>query len=129
MNNVEIVRELYDAFARKDGERLRELLHPEVEWIQCPGFPGGEHRKGAEAVLEGVFAGLRSEWEDFGAPVEEYIDGGRTVVVLGEYVGRHRLTQRAMTSVFAHVYDLDDGRITRFRQYADTAEMVRAMAE
>lgn len=126
-DNVGVVRTLYDAFERKDAEGVRAVLHPDVEWIQCAGFPGGDRRRGVEEVLEKVFGGLRSEWEDFGAPVEEYVDGGRTVVALGRYVGTHGRTGRAMTSVFAHVYELDGGRITRFRQYADTAEMVRAM--
>ena len=122
-------RELYDAFSTKDESRLRAVLHPDVDWIQCAGFPGGDRRRGADAVIEKVFGGLRSAWEDFGAPVEEYVDGGRTVVVLGRYVGRHRETGLAMESVFAHVYDVDEGRITRFRQIADTAEMVRAMPD
>ena len=40
MDNITIAKDLYDAFGRKDEARLRELLHPEVEWIQCAGFPG-----------------------------------------------------------------------------------------
>ncbi|MEE8104816.1 MAG: nuclear transport factor 2 family protein [Planctomycetota bacterium] len=127
MNNLETVRELYEAFEEKDAERVRAVLHRDVEWIQCAGFPGGDHRRGADAVIDKVFGGLRSEWEGFSAPIDEFVDGGRTVVVLGKYVGRHRETGRDMTAVFAHVYEVDDGRITRFRQYTDTAEMVRAM--
>jgi len=127
MRNVETIRRLYAAFASRDEATLRSLLHPEVEWIQCAGFPSGDRRRGADSVIEKVFGGLRSEWEDFAAPTEEYLDAGSSVVVLGEYSGRHRATSREMRAVFAHVYDLAEGRVVRFRQYADTAEMVRAM--
>ncbi len=34
MNNLRIVRDLYDAFGRNDEARLRQLLAPDVEWIQ-----------------------------------------------------------------------------------------------
>ena len=127
IGNAEVVRGMYDAFAAKDEAGLRRILHPEVEWIQCAGFPGGGHRHGVDEVLEKVFAGLHSEWDDFRAEIEEYLDAGGRIVVLGRYVGKHATTNRSMTAVFAHVYDLDDGRITRFRQFTDTYELVKAM--
>ena len=65
--NAEVVRRMYDAFLAKDEAGLRRILHPEVEWIQCARFPGGEHRHGVDEVLEKVFAGLHSEWDDFRA--------------------------------------------------------------
>ena len=124
MHSVDVVRSLYRAVARKDAEALRALLHPEVEWIQCEGFPGGAHRRGAEEVIEKVFGGLRSVWDDFEADVEEYLDAGDNVVALGRYKGVHVETRRSMTVVFAHAYDILDGRVVRFRQYTDTWPMV-----
>ena len=118
---VSIVKDLYDAFARRDADALRAILHPDVEWIQCAGFPG------AEQVIEKVFGGLRSEWRDFAAPVEEYLDAGAHVVVLGRYTGTHGVTGRTMQAVFAHVYEVREGRIVHFRQVADTWPMVAVM--
>ena len=34
-----------------------------------------------------------------------------------------------MTAVFAHVYDVHDGRIVRFRQFTDTWPMLAAIHE
>lgn len=124
---VALVRSLYDAFARKDAAALRAILAPDVDWIQCAGFPGGTRTRGAEAVIDKVFGALRSAWTDFEAPVTEYLDAGATVVALGHYAGTHAETGRAMHAVFAHVYDVADGRIVRFRQIADTWPMVAAM--
>ncbi len=123
--NVQVVQDMYDAFGRKDEARLRQLLHPDIEWIQCAGFPGG-HRHGVDEVLEKVFKGLRAEWNDWRAEIEDYLDAGETVVVLGRYAGTHVVTNRSMTAVFAHVYDVEGGHVTRFRQYTDTAELVTA---
>ncbi len=126
MDNVTIARDLYDAFGRKDEARLRKLLHPEVEWIQCAGFPGGGHRHGIEEVLGRVFGALRNAWRDWRVEVDEYLDAGDAVVVLGRYAGTHGETGRSMEAVFAHVYDVEDGRITRFRQFTDTVPLVEA---
>ena len=126
MDGIQIVTEMYAAFASRDESRLRELLAPEVEWIQCPGFPGGGRHHGVEEVLENVFGALRSEWRDWRVEVDEYLDAVRSVVVLGRYVGTHGRTGRSMEAVFAHVYDVESGQITRFRQFTDTVPVVEA---
>lgn len=126
MDPLRVVQALYEAFEARDEAALRAVLHPDVEWHQCPGFPGGDRRSGVEQVLAKVFSGLRSEWEDFAAPVEEYLACGDHVVALGRYRGRHGRTGREMEAVFAHVYEVRAGRIVRYRQYADTWPMVAA---
>ena len=123
---LEIVRDLYAAFADRDEPRLRELLHPDVEWNQCSGFPGGARRRGVDDVLQGVFAGNRTAWEGFEAPVREFVASEDRVVALGHYAGRHAATGRFMHAEFAHAYVVEDGRVVRFDQVADTAPMVAA---
>ncbi len=114
------------AAARAIALTLRTILDPNVEWIQNAGFPGGGHRHGVDAVLADVFSGLRSQWNDWRVEIEEYLDAGETVVVLGAYFGTHAETNKSMTAVFAHVYDVAEGRIKRFRQFTDTYELVKA---
>lgn len=125
--NVTLVQDMYAAFGAKDETRLRAILHEEVEWIQCPGFPGGGHRRSASEVLEKVLGGLNMTWNDFQVRLDEYLDAGRSVVVIGHYAGTHAETKKPMESLFAHVYEVEDGRIVRFRQIADTAPIVEAM--
>ena len=122
----QVVRELYDAFGQKDEAVLRRVIHPDVHWIQCAGFPGGGERRGADEVFAKVFGALHESWDDWVAEVDEYLPSGDTVVVLGRYRGRHRETGRPAVSVFAHVYDLEGGRVVRFRQIADTEPLASA---
>lgn len=126
MNNLRIVQDLYDAFARKDDARLRQLLAADVQWIQCAGFPGGGRRQGVEEVLEKVFSGLHGEWRDWRVEIDEYLEAGASIVALGRYAGTHGQTGRSMEAVFAHVYDVEGGRITRFRQFTDTVPLAEA---
>jgi len=124
---IEVVRELYAAFGAKDAEALRGLLAKDVRWTQCPGFPGGADRVGAESVIEGVMGGLNSAWRDFRVVLDRWFEAGDDVIVTGAYEGVHAETGKAMRSVFAHVYGVDGGVVTRFEQFADTWPMVEAM--
>ena len=128
MSNVRTVQALYDAFARRDADAIRRLFDPKIEWVQNAGFPNGGRHVGADTVLNEVFARFRTEWSSWGAVVTEWLDAGDMVVALGEYRGTHKTTGRSMTAAFAHVYDVRDGRITRFRQYTDTAVIRDAMS-
>ena len=127
MTNAEAtVRAMYDAFAAKDEPRLRELIDPDVEWNQCDGFPGGAKRRGIDDVLAAVLRGNSATWKGFAARVEEYVASGSRVVVLGRYEGTHSVSGRPMVSVFAHAYEVENGRILRLEQIADTWPMVAA---
>lgn len=128
--NLETVQSLYEALAAGDEARILDLLHPDVEWIQNEGFPGGGWRLGARTVLNEVFGALARDWEGWGADVKEWLEvpAEGTVIALGVYRGTCRRTGRSMRAVFAHVYRVQDGRIHRFEQYADTAKIVEACA-
>lgn len=127
MSNVDTVRRLYDAFALRDAPTIRRLFHPDIEWVQNEGFPGGGRHVGADAVLNDVFATFRAEWAEWKAVVTQWLDAGATVIAIGEYRGTHKATGKSTVAAFAHVYDLREGRIVRFRQYTDTAKVAEAM--
>ena len=125
-SDLEIVQALYAALEEGDGDRVLEILDPQVEWIQNEGFPGGGRFVGAEAVYEKVFNRLADEWEGWRAEVGRWLEAGDSVVALGAYRGTFRKTGKSMRAAFAHVYWLSDGRIVRFEQYADTAKVAEA---
>ncbi len=127
MNHLATVQRLYDAFGQRDWETIRELFAPDIEWIQNEGFPGGGRHVGADAALNNVLAKFRTEWTSWQAVVTEWLDANHAVVALGEYRGTHRATGKCTVAAFAHVYELRDGRITRFRQFTDTAKIRDAM--
>jgi ketosteroid isomerase-like protein len=127
MNNLETVQALYAAFGAGDMERILAIMDPAIEWNQCAGFPITGTRVGPQAIFEGVFGPLKAAWEGFHASVDEWLDAGDTVVALGHYEGVNRATGKPMRAAFAHVYDLEGGRITRYRQVADSWVVREAM--
>jgi ketosteroid isomerase-like protein len=92
-------------------------------WPRCR--PG--RHVGADAVLRDVFAGFREEWEGWRAVVERYLDAGESAVALGRYEGTYKPTNRPVRAEFAHLYELEDGRIRRFIWYTDTLLLAEAM--
>jgi ketosteroid isomerase-like protein len=111
----------------RDTGRIRALFHPDIEWNQNAGFPDGGRHVGVDVVLDDVFGRFRTEWSAWQVDVHEYLDAGDTIVAIGEYHGTYQSTGKSMSAAFAHVYDLRDGRITRFRQFTDTAMLRAAM--
>ena len=127
MSNLTSVRAVYDAFARGDIPAVLNSLSPDVEWTEAEGFPYGGTYVGPQAVLEGVFMRLGTEWEGFTAVPDEFIDGGETIVALGEYGGTYKATGKSFRANFAHVWKVRDGKAVRFVQYADTLIVHRAL--
>ena len=106
---------------QKTTGEFKRLCDSDLEWIQNEGFPYGGHHRGADEVVENVFRTFSNHWERWSFGVEEILDAGDAVIVLGEYSGRHKATGKSLRAAAAHVYNLRNGLIHRFRQYTDTA--------
>lgn len=127
MSNLEIIQELYRAFREQDYNAFLRICTPDLEWIQNKGFPRGATHRGAEAVVKGVFQVFDHDWESWSFEIEQHLDAGETIIVVGSYTGRCRSTGKSFCSPAAHLYDLSDGKVTRFRQFTDTKVIWDAM--
>ena len=126
MSNVEIIRSLYAALSAKDYDAFAALCDPSLEWIQSPGFPYGGHHHGPAATIDGVFRTLPKHWDEWGFDKREFHDAGDAVLVVGAYTGRHKATGKPFEATTAHLFDIHDGRVRRFRQFTDTAVIAAA---
>lgn len=126
--NVEVIRGLYDSFGRGDVPAVLGQMDQEIEWREAENFmyADGNPYVGPQAILEGVFMRLGSEWEGFTVAPEEWLDAGNHVVVLGTYTGKLKGTGREVRAQFAHVWGVRGGRIVRFQQYTDTKQFADA---
>lgn len=128
MNNIEVIQELYRAFREKDYDAFLRISTEDLEWVQNEGFPGGATHKGASEVVERVFKANNNNWEGFAYEIKEFLDAGSSVIVIGMYSGRHRVSSKSMRAAAAHVYDLRNGKVCRFRMFADTKKIWDAMS-
>jgi uncharacterized protein len=123
MSNSDLVRGLYNAFASGDVPTVLGSFDPEISWTEAAGFPYAGTYIGANAVLENVFMKLATEWDGFAAIPDEIVDGGETVVALGNYSGTFKTSGKSMNVPFAHVYKFKDGKISSFVQHTDTLKV------
>jgi ketosteroid isomerase-like protein len=122
VQNVEIARRSYDAFARHDLDAVLADRHEDVEWQQAQGLPHGGTYRGRDEVRRNIFEPLDAEWwSEFHADPTEFLDAGDQVVVLGRYSGRAKGTGRELDVPYVHVWTFADGKAVRFRQFLDTA--------
>lgn len=120
MNNIEVIKELYRTFRNNDYKTFRELCDPNLKWIQNQGFPNGVTNYGADAVIENVFKAFSLDWSSWSFNIEEYLDASTAIIVIGYYQGTHKVSGKSFRSDATHIYDLVGGKVTRFRQFADT---------
>ena len=125
--NIELIRGIYDAFAAGDVAGVLGRMSHDIVWNEAENFPyaDGNPYIGPQAVAKGVFARCIGEWDGFAVVVEEILDAGKTVVVLGRYRGTCKATGRSQNTQLVHVWRIIDGKANRFQQYADTLQVAR----
>ena len=128
--NVQMVQGLYDAFGRGDVLAVLGQMDQSIEWNEAENFIYADRNPyvGPQAVHEGVFMRLGSEWEGFRVTPEEWLDAGDRIVVLGTYGGTHKGTGRRVRAQFAHIWSVREGRVVRFQQYTDTKQFAETVA-
>jgi ketosteroid isomerase-like protein len=127
---TELIKSLYDAFAKGDVPRVLGLFSPGIVWNEAESFlyADGNPYVGPQAVLEGVFLRIVAEWDGFSCTPEEIVGDGDTVIAMGRYRGTRKSSGVAVDAQFVHVWKLEGGKIKRFQQYTDTAQFRDASA-
>jgi ketosteroid isomerase-like protein len=120
----EIVRSFYTALSQGDVPTALGLMADDIEWNTMWHYK--VEGRGPQNVAEGLLAPLMAEWSSFALTPAEYNANGDTVVSLGVFTGVHGGSGKSVKADYAHVWDLEDGRIQRFRQYIDTLAVAEA---
>jgi hypothetical protein len=125
MDNVQMMRDLYDAFSRGDMPAVLGAMDPGIEWHEAEGNPyepSGKPWRGPDAVVQNLFVKLATEWDGFAIHPRDFHGAGPAVVVEGRYTGTYKQTGRKLDAQVCHVWKIRDGKITSFQQYMDTAQ-------
>ena len=83
---------------------------------------------GPDAVLNSLFMRLGTEWESFAVHPKSFHGAGDSVIVEARYTGTYKATGKSADMQVCHVWDVKDGRLTRFQQYVDTAKFQEVMS-
>jgi ketosteroid isomerase-like protein len=126
MDNTTIVKNLYNSFASGDIPGVLGAMSPDIKWHEAesnPYMPSGEPWIGPDAVLNSLFMRLGSEWDGFSVHPRSFYGAGDSVIVEGRYTGTYKPTGKSLDAQVCHVWDVRNGKLTRFQQYVDTAQL------
>ena len=125
--SVEFVKSVYGAFDRGDVPAVLGAFADDIEWFEAEGMPYGGLYHGPEAVAQNVFGPITEDVDGFALVREDFIASGEAVAVVVRYTGTGKATGKALDVPAVHVWDVRDGKLTRFRQYIDTVKYAEAV--
>ena len=128
--NVEVVQDLLEAFARRDHERAFEFYDADIEWDAS--------QQGVVVDARGVYRGHEgvrdywrqwlSAWKDLQFEIEGIVDRGDDVVALirnQRQWGRHSGIETQVPP-YGLVFSFRDGKVVRWCAYPDQQAALEA---
>jgi len=127
--NLRLVQEGYADFGRGDVASLLGKFAEDIEWV-IPGpkaNPLAGAYQGKSQVAE-FFKRLSDLTEISSFEPREFVAQGDMVVALGRETGRVKSTGRTFVSEWAMAFIVRNGKVVRFQEYADTANLAAAFS-
>jgi uncharacterized protein len=126
--NVETVRQGYEAFNRGDVEWMIAHLDSEIVWEDAAEVPGSRSYRGIHEVRD-YLESFTQQWEEIRFEPEGILDAGEQVVALVRMVARGRASGAPVDARLAHLYELREGRgmrVLRVRTFFDRQRALEA---
>ena len=130
MENVAIVKGMYDAADKGDFPAFLGAMDAAIEWNEAENFPYADRNPyiGPQAVAEGVFGRIGADWEYWILSDHEFHETKNDMIILtGRYNAKHKITGKIIKAQFTHMWRVKNGKATNFQQYADTYQVNNAM--
>jgi ketosteroid isomerase-like protein len=128
--NVEVLRSLFDAVARRDTTTALALYDPDVEWDNTRGPLQGLIERKVYRGHEGLrhwWREYREPWESVWDEVEDLIDAGDQVISVHTSHARGRASGVAVDLAHvAMVWTFRRGKIARVALFTTRAEALEA---
>jgi uncharacterized protein len=119
-SNVELVAGAFAGWGKDNPARIREILHPDCEFVVPESIPYGGSFRGPDAIIDWFTQEIWRWFDEFSSTPEGFVDGGDQIVVQVHVQARAR-NGRTMDVHNVWIYELSDGKLLRGRVYADTA--------
>lgn len=121
------LRTAYEGFARRDMEAVLSVMDPEIEWDASDALAHTGVYHGHDGVTAYITT-LSAAWTEYELIPEQFTESGdgHHVMVLGSVRGT-LATGQDIDARFAHVLQVEDGRVTRLKVCLDREAAMREM--
>ena len=127
MSNIEIIQELYEAFATDGLDRVIELCDPECVVTQDDALPWGGRHEGLDGVA--TFGVLLGGTVQSVVTSDELFEAGDRVIQYGRSRGTALSNGATFDIPEVHIWTLRDGRVIAAEFYIDTPAMLRVLGQ
>ncbi len=128
--NVEVVRQIYEATARRDTGKVLSLYDADVEWVMAHHPRGEMFGGGSIRGHEGLRAWFHAWYEafdEFEHNCEQLIDAGEHVVSVGVDRGRGRESGIVVEQRLAAAWTVHDGKVVRVAWFPSREQALEAV--
>jgi uncharacterized protein len=125
--NIDLVRRLFEAFARRDVEAVIEMSDPEIEFYAPTATLAHEGRsyRGHEGIRS-YFEDVKRLWEELSVVPEEFREVNGKLLVLGRIHARGAVGYSA-DSPAGWVWRTRGGKVVSGHVYTDLGEALEAV--
>lgn len=127
--NIGIIDNLYKAFGTGDIPAVLAAMDDHIVWNEAEGngYADGNPYIGPDAVLNGVFSRIGEDHEYFKlADIQLHDMSNNQVLATLRYDGKLKKNGAKYNVQAAHLWTLNNGKITAFQQYVDTKQLADA---
>jgi ketosteroid isomerase-like protein len=117
---------MYDAYERRDFERVAALIHDDIDWIiygPVSVFPFVGPRRGRNDVLKAL-AAIAESYALESYKREIIVVEGDRAAVMSDASFRQRVTDRMLRFRIANFLRFQDGRLIEFREFVNSFDLV-----
>jgi uncharacterized protein len=124
--NIEIVRNAFDAFTRGDLEGVLRLCDENIVITQPPELPGvSPQQRGHNGMLE-AFGIWPEQWDDYQIEILRIADAGDYVVVTTKQGGRGKQSGVEVEMEFTFVFTVRDEKIVEWQIFMHEDQALEA---
>ena len=124
--NVELVKQLWDAFQRGDIEWMVQRCTPDIAIAQPPETPDATVYEGRTAMIDAV-EGFPRDWEDFRVDLREVLDvSDDAVLSVCRNRGRGRISGLEMDVDMFYLHRIHAGKMNRMQIFLSREQALHA---
>ena len=126
--NIQVIKDIYLAFERGDIPTLLNALTQDVDWLfvgRPEDVPFAGPRHGQEQMMA-FFSTIAQTVDVLAFEPHEIMAFDNHVLVLGHERLRIKSTNQVVDSDWAHLFRLQNGKVSRVQEFYDTASIAAA---
>jgi ketosteroid isomerase-like protein len=125
--NVEVVRSIYDAWARNEFPGPTHLLDAQIAYVNPPAAVEPGTRQGLAAFSRAVEQVFQEGWDSWRVEPEQFTASGDRVAVVLRYRARGRGSGVEVRGRMSALWTVRDGKAVRFEWFHGASEALEVV--